>query len=369
MRPAVASPTLADRLTVTHSRPAGFDWMRLLLAAAVVGWHTIGTSYGDVAQHGFWSSPLWRPPLAAILGMFFALSGFLVAGSLERCRTMVSFVGLRVMRILPALAVEVLLCALILGPLLTHYSLHEYFVDRRFWHYLANMLGIVHFVLPGVFLDNPWPSTVNAQLWTVPYELRCYEVLLVLSIVGFYRRKAHLVGALIVSGVVFFLFVDFAERRALPGGEFVFCFLLGVGLHRFRDSIAWSAPLAALSAVLAAALLLLPRGDSLAPIPLAYLTVYLGLLDPPRVKWLFAGDYSYGLFLYGFPIEQAVASAGPWAQHWYISVALAYPLTAAVAVGSWWWVEKPVLSQKATLRRLEDLYLVIARFAARRHLT
>jgi peptidoglycan/LPS O-acetylase OafA/YrhL len=166
MLTAVAPPTLADRLTVTHSRPAGFDWMRLLLATAIVGWHTIGTSYGDVAQHGFWSSPLWRPPLAAILGMFFALSGFLVAGSLERCRTMVSFVGLRVMRILPALAVEVLLCALILGPLLTHCSLHEYFADRRFWNYLANMLGIVHFVLPGVFLDNPWPGTVNAQLWS-----------------------------------------------------------------------------------------------------------------------------------------------------------------------------------------------------------
>jgi peptidoglycan/LPS O-acetylase OafA/YrhL len=113
----------------------------------------------------------------------------------------------------------------------------------------------------------------------------------------------------------------------------------------------------------------LPRGDSLAPIPLAYLTVYLGLLDPPRVKWFFRGDYSYGLFLYGFPIEQAVASAGPWAQHWYVSVALAYPLTAAVAVASWWCIEKPVLSQKATLRRLEDLYLVIARFAARRHPT
>src|SRR5258708_11262288 len=337
MRPAVAWLTLADGLPVRPSRRAGFDGMRLLLAAAVVGWHTIGTSYGDVAQHGFWCSASWRPPLAAILGMFVALSGFLVAGSLERCRTMVSFVGLRVMRILPALAVEVLLCALILGPLLTHYSLHEYFVDRRFWHYLANMLGIVHFVLPGVFLGTPWPGTVNAQLWTVPYELRCYELLLVLSIVGFYRRKAHLVSPLIVSGVVFFLFVDFAERRALPGGEFVFCFLLGVGLHRFRDSIAWSAPLAALSAVLAAALLLLPRGDSLAPIPLAYLTVYLGLLDPPRVKWLFAGDYSYGLVLYGFPIEQAVASARPLAQHRDISVAPAYPLAAAGAAGSVWW--------------------------------
>jgi len=46
-------------------------------------------------------------------------------------------------------------------------------------------------------------------------ELRCYEALFVLSIAGFYRRKAHLVGALIVSGVLFFLFVDFGERGVL----------------------------------------------------------------------------------------------------------------------------------------------------------
>ena len=61
--------------------------------------------------------------------MFFCLSGFLVAGSLERCRTPISFAGLRIFRIFPALVVEVLLSALILGPLLTHYSLKMYFMN------------------------------------------------------------------------------------------------------------------------------------------------------------------------------------------------------------------------------------------------
>ena len=153
--------TLAERLVVTHNRPSGFDWMRLTLATSIVLWHTVVTSYGGDFQNSIWATPHWRVPLAALLGMFFSLSGFLVAGSLERCRTIVSFGGLRVMRIFPALVVEVALSAIILGPIYTNLPLREYFSAPEFRHYFGNMLGNVHYVLPGVFLDNPLPKIVN----------------------------------------------------------------------------------------------------------------------------------------------------------------------------------------------------------------
>ncbi len=352
--------TITDRLVLTRNRPAGFDWLRIGLAASIVGWHSIVTSYGWDVQGTYWASPAWRPPIAAILGMFFALSGFLVAGSLERCRTMVSFAGLRIIRIFPALVVEVLLSALILGPLLTHDTLRQYFADPHLWHYFANTLGIIHYVLPGVFTANPYPEIINAQLWTVPYELHCYEVLILISALGLYRRKTFLILTL-VAFAAFLLsrecFANCGPRLALQGRELVFCFLLGVALFRFRDRVAWSGWLGALSAAAAVAFMLLPGGDSLVPIPLAYLTVYLGLLNPPRVKLLFSGDYSYGLYLYGFPIQQAIASTGPWARHWYVSLAVAFPLTVAVAAASWWFIEKPVLRHKAALLWLEGKFL------------
>lgn len=355
--------TLADRLASTRNRPAGFDWLRIGLAASIVGWHGAVTSYGLAVQGSYWADPLWRPPLAAILGMFFALSGFLVAGSLERCRTVVSFAGLRLIRIFPALVVEVLLSALVLGPLLTHDSLRQYFADPHLWRYFANTLGIIHYVLPGVFTANPYPEIVNAQLWTVPYELHCYEALILVSVLGLYRRRALLLMTL-AAFALFLLsrecFAGCSPRMALQGRELVFCFLLGVTLFRFRDRVAWSSWLVAASAVAAVALLLLPGGDSLAPVPLAYLTVYLGLLDPPRVGVLFGGDYSYGLFLYGFPIQQAIASTCPWARHWIVGLAVAFPLTIAVAAISWWRIEKPMLRHKAALLRLEDRYVAAA---------
>ena len=68
--------TLADRLAVTRNHPTGFDWMRLLLSTSIIGWHTIALSYGLHVERFYLISPFWRPPVVAILGLFFCLSGF-----------------------------------------------------------------------------------------------------------------------------------------------------------------------------------------------------------------------------------------------------------------------------------------------------
>jgi peptidoglycan/LPS O-acetylase OafA/YrhL len=84
-----------------------------------------------------------------------------------------------------------------------------------------------------------------------------------------------------------------------------------------------------------------------------YVTVYLGLLDPARIGPLRKGDYSYALFLYGYPIQQAVvATLGDPGLHWGINLALAYPITFAVAIFSWWCVERPFLKLKPLVHRL-----------------
>lgn len=87
--------------------------------------------------------------------MFFALSGFLVAGSLERCKTLLTILGLRVIRIYLVLAVEVVLSAFLIGASVTTYPLRDYFTDPLLFHYLRNSFGDIHFFLPGVFQHQP----------------------------------------------------------------------------------------------------------------------------------------------------------------------------------------------------------------------
>src|ERR1700744_2350383 len=150
--------TVEQRLVEGQNRPSGFDYLRIVLAVGVVLAHSFLLPTGPAGENNwyFMFAPL-------IVPMFFALSGFLIAGSFERAKSLFVFFGLRVFRIAPALSVEVLISALILGPLLTDYSLRQYLAAPEFHAYFLNIVGEIHYVLPGVFLHNP-NNLVNGQL-------------------------------------------------------------------------------------------------------------------------------------------------------------------------------------------------------------
>jgi peptidoglycan/LPS O-acetylase OafA/YrhL len=354
-----AGPSLQDHLAASSSRPSGFDYMRLILALSVISWHTFEISYGPSVENQIWNSP-WRLLIGLILPMFFALSGFLVAGSLERSQTLLTFFMLRFLRIVPALAGEVTLSALVLGPLVTVDPLNAYFSDKEFWAYGANIVGDIHYHLPGAFLNNPLPETVNGQLWTVPFELYCYVLVAVLGILGVFARRLWLL--LFLTG---FYAVEVANTILRPrsgvqlsGWTLVMTFVAGLLIFRYRDRIAWNRWIFCLSGAASLALLYWPGGDRFVAIPAAYATVWLGLLNPPRSSFFLSGDYSYGLFLYGYPLQQAIASISPAVQHWYWNLIIAVPCAATMAILSWWFVEKPALGLRAHLKQLDRWYLL-----------
>jgi len=354
--------TIAQRMIETGNRPTGFDYMRLILAILIVCWHSVVTSYGDVVQTQA-ASTVARPLIAVLLPAFFTLSGFLVAGSLERSKTVGMFVALRALRIYPALAVESLIAALILGPVLTTLPLAAYLTDPVFHRYFLNILGDPHFVLPGVFKTNPSPL-VNVQLWTIPYELRCYLVLTALALLGAVKRPAILLAATaaymvwgIADTILHYPFYLTYTVGPAPAWMLLANFLCGVLIYLYRRRVVWSLPWGL--GALAAALVLydVPAGHYAAMALVAYATVVLGLTNPPKTGFLKGADYSYGIFLYGFSIQQTLMALGPWTHHWWINIALSVPAATAVAALSWHLVEKPALGLKSHLTRLEAWWL------------
>jgi peptidoglycan/LPS O-acetylase OafA/YrhL len=354
--------TIAQRMSETGGRPTGFDYLRLGLAVTILCWHSVVTSYGSDVQTAVDSS-LARPLMAVLLPAFFTLSGFLVAGSLERSKTIGMFVGLRAIRIFPALAVESLIAALILGPLLTTRPVLGYFADPQFHAYFLNILGDPHFYLPGVFTSTPF-NQVNSQLATIPYELRCYIMLTALALLGAVRRPVVLLGAMLALTALGIGWTaidrphDLTEASGpVAGWLLIVSFLAGVLIYLYRERIAWRWRWGVGALVLGLVLLDVPMGETLAVFPLAYATVFFGLTNAPKTGVLKGADYSYGIFLYGFAVQQTYVLLAPDGRHWWLNIAVTLPATTAVAALSWHLVEKPALGLRTQLAKLEARWL------------
>ncbi|RVT39901.1 acyltransferase family protein [Sphingobium algorifonticola] len=357
--------TLDEQITRTGGRPSGFDYLRIGLSCAIVCWHSVVTTYGPDFQDAVQTTG-WRALIGMLVPMFFSVSGFLVAGSLERCPSMVSFIGLRVIRIYPALTVMMLFSALVVGPILTAVPLQTYFSDGTFWRYLATATGFIGYELPGLFLDNPNPQRVNGQLWTIPIELFCYIVLAGLAVFSIARRRGMFLLTVVLRwmlaiGIFVLRHGTGADRppTGMPAILLVICFLTSVAFYLWRDRVRWNARLGIGAGVCSILLMSFPiYGDFVAPVPIAYFTIWLGLCNPPKIAILKRGDYSYAIFLYSYVVQQAYMAIGPAVQHWAINIAVALPTTAVLAALSWHYVESPALRLRKPLKSLEARWIV-----------
>ncbi|MFD2234863.1 acyltransferase family protein [Phaeospirillum tilakii] len=347
-------------MAAAGGHPSGFDYVRLGLAIGVLAWHTVVLSYGLTFQNEVWAGP-WRGLPDLILPMFFSLSGFLIAGSLERSAGLVPYLILRGLRILPALVVEMVITACVMGPLVSDYPLSDYLADPRLADYFLSIFGEVKTDLPGVFVHNPLPSVVNGQFWTIPYEIKCYIALALLSLVGLYRRRGALLGCALALQAAFAVRAWFGPSliwAGVPANVLFLCFLFGAVLYRHRNVVPARAGLAAACLLLTAGLLYLHHGPYFVAAPIAYFTVFLCLHNPRRNVLIRHGDYSYGIYLYAFPIQQLVTLI-PGVETWYDNLLLALPLTLAVAVVSWHGLERRVLALRChipAVRQALDLF-------------
>jgi peptidoglycan/LPS O-acetylase OafA/YrhL len=353
----------------------GFDFLRLALSLSVLWFHSYvitGT------MHQLESSPLWFY-VYSIMPMFFALSGFLIAGSAERLN-LNNFLINRGLRIVPALAVEIIISALIIGPIFTVWALSDYFSSPVFWQYFSNIIGWVHYELPGVFLDVPSAGVVNQSLWTVPFEVGCY-VLISGVIIFRLSSKPWLIlafaSALLILPVLFQAAGCVGENgktqyrllnyALFSRGAVLFpSFLLGAVFYWLRHKTPLSKPLLILCVLGCVVLAVLGNpqwksyyGLNLIAIPLlTYITVVIGTFSIPKIPLYSKGDYSYGIYLYGYPLQQVIVTVLPTITFWLPHFLLSLVLVTAAAAFSWHCIEKPILKQRKkfsfSARRMEE---------------
>jgi len=336
-----------------------FDLVRLLAAVAVVIGHSYAVQTPSAAD---WVHNALGFDSFGALGVyaFFLLGGILVTGSFDRQRSAPRFAALRIARVWPAVAVASLATVFVVGPLFKTLPLREYFASGITWTNLDNFSTIVvtpnsGWALPGVFEHNQVPVDIAAPLWALPLQLRCYLVVLVTGMLGLLSSARGTALAAMLGCGVFLLGLhlpqlqfgmrDFGASAGGLMGAYSFWpepfFMLGMLLYGWRERI----DINGLTA-LAFAMVFLVFRDTAGGQPLFYLIFIYGVLwvgtTPLLRRFVPRHDYSYGIYLYGFMVQQCIASVAPQLGR-VMSLLVAAPLILLCAALSWHFVERPVL--------------------------
>jgi peptidoglycan/LPS O-acetylase OafA/YrhL len=337
---------------VTSGGDNNFDALRLAAALAVVVAHAFPLSHGACDREFLYWFSGGRVNLGSLaVAVFFVISGFLVTKSQETSPTLRAFLMRRVLRIFPGLAVVVVLTAFVLGPLVSALPPAEYFSRFDTYFYLRTLsLRSVQFTLPGVFADNPNPLNVNGSLWTLWHEFVCYLVVFAFGALGPLRWQRFLLlgSASLVTRVLFDYVPSLTALDAFWNYRHlsIFCgyFCAGALLYLLRSRIPLRGTLAGLSFLMLVLAAYAGNFDLVFAVAGSYLTIFLAFARWPAFADVGKyGDLSYGIFIYGYPIQQTVARwllpTGEWWQNLFWSL----PPTFLCAFISWRWVERPAL--------------------------
>ena len=301
---------------------------------------SIGLSVGAIAVH-----------------VFFLASGFLVSASILNRRSVIEFAWARGLRIVPGLLVMLLLVALVLGPIYTGLPLDAYLRDGRTWEYMIrNSVPVARmaFELPGVFQENPYKSAVNGSLWTLPYEVRMYLALALLWVAAGWARgaRAGVFVGLVVLGALLsgchVLAAHFAIARFSEWSALGFMFFAGASFYVFRQRVklTWLGFLT----VLVCWVLTFRHPSLFLPVytvTVGYALFFLAYVPGGMVRsYNRFGDISYGMYIYAFPMQQAVVASIPGASVTMVMV-VSTLVTVPLALLSWHLVEKRALNLKA----------------------
>lgn len=354
----IATPTLAK-----HQN--NFNIIRMVAACLVLLSHSFSLS--GLAE------PL-RDSLGVTWGsiavdVFFVTSGYLVTGSILRGGNVRNFLISRFLRIFPGLWVAVTLTTLACSVWFTTYSFVEFWSQWPSWRYLIkNTLLLLpqglQWTLPGTLVGVPWDkgggAALNGSLWTLPVEVKMYLYLVVgYTICRLVANRANRhtwtierickFATLTIAAIL--LAVDLYS--SLLGNHVLVLhmgtmFFTGGALNAMKVKFKKTWPIA--TAMLVAVILAAQAGTGWF-MPIYILTLPCIVLSiayaptPLLYGYNRLGDYSYGVYIYAFPVQQwsayLIKGIGPWEM-----TAISIPIVLVLAMLSWNLVEKRALAFK-----------------------
>jgi peptidoglycan/LPS O-acetylase OafA/YrhL len=257
----------------------------------------------------------------------------------------------RALRIFPALFVCIVLSVCVLGPLLTEVTQAEYWKSEHTRGYFTNLYLYITYYLPGVFTHNKLPNAVNGSLWSLPVEFAMY---LLIVIIGFVRAPkwgvlaAALVFMALSAGWAFqatemLVFYRTDMRQLVLCGVY---FFVGACISQFKVDRFFN-----LTYALAAVMVWLALSRWIVVFIMAswvflpFIVLAFGTAKNSSLARLTSWDFSYGIYIYAFPIQQTIVYLFPKID-FLAYFGSTFVITVALAALSWLFVEKPALKLK-----------------------
>jgi peptidoglycan/LPS O-acetylase OafA/YrhL len=324
-----------------------FGVVRLCAAVSVLIYHSFplaGTHLPVIGNERF---------AASTVLVFFGMSGFLTMRSWSLEPRLLRFAAKRVLRLYPGLLVAVALMVLVVGPLTTTMSPGGYLSSHKTWNFALLNATSVHmaYTLPGVFAHNPIRNNVNVSLWTLPGEVVAYVTLAALGTIGLLGRRVT--ASLGMLGAA--LLVQRFHPALVPiQPAWIQAFLVGAALYLFRDRVPWR-PWIALALGVAVAASLGSRWQLwIAVLAAPYCAIWFAYRFPTFLRSVTRrGDFSYGIYVYAFPLQQLVVLWFGRAVTPLIIIAVSLPASVFFGVLSWRVVERRALALKKRLPAFE----------------
>jgi peptidoglycan/LPS O-acetylase OafA/YrhL len=338
-----------------------FDFLRFFAATMVIFAHCYPLLFGLTCLDPFTMvnySGITSGTLAVYI--FFIISGYLITLSWEKDPFLDNFFVKRILRIYPGYIVVVFGTSFILGVILTNLTLFEYFRNFDYFGFVYNFLLLKQVYLPGVFQSNPVPGAVNGSLWILLWEFKMYVLIAFLGFFGFLNKKNIILLIIVYSAVWYswemklLVIQNTIVLNALLS-PFPLYFLIGTffAFNRERDYdyriailllIAWILTLKSIIFIL----------FSFIAIPYVILT-FAHTKIPVINKFGIYGDFSYGLYIFAFPIQQIIVMAAGKHLTIFTFFISSFFITLGCAILSWKMIESRVLALKTRFLRHHSL--------------
>ena len=341
--------------------------IRLVLASIVIFDHAF--PLGGFGQDPFWTLTRGQASLGSLaVAGFFAISGYLITKS-GMSGDVIQFLWRRTLRIFPAYWLVLLVTAFLIGPMIWLFD------GKSFWNYFTlGGNGPVHYFTANWTLNigtygihnlltatTPYglqvgASAFNGSIWTLIYEWNCYLIIAVLVAFGVLRNSKVLVP--VIAG--FFFVLQIASILNPSAVDLIFpkladvhmitlglTFMIGAVLAIYSKVIPFDNRLGILCGVVLLATLRYGGFSTVGLAAGAYFVMYLAARLPKQLQWIGAkNDYSYGIYIYGFLVQQTIAYFGWYKLGYAPFVAIALIITFGFAWVSWHLVEKHAMALK-----------------------